>query len=106
MGFLQDLWDPGDWGSSVTDVVEDIIPSIKDVIADIPSSINDVIADIPSSIEDVALDTRDTIADIGDAVGQVVEAIADKPIPFLIRSITSVVAPQLSWIVNGAMTIA
>ena len=59
MGFLQDLWDPGDWGSSVTDVVEDIIPSIKDVIADIPSSINDVIADIPSSIEDVALDTRD-----------------------------------------------
>ena len=106
MGWLKKLWDPGDWGSSITDGVEDIIPSIEDVIEDIPSSINDVIADIPSSITDVVLDTRDTIADIGDAVGQVVEAVLDKPIPFLIRTITSVVAPQFSWIVNGAMTIA
>ena len=73
---------------------------------DIVTSAKDIIQDIPSSITDIALDTRDTIADIGDAVGQVVEAVLDKPIPFLIRSITSVVAPQFSWIVNGAMTIA
>ena len=81
MGILQDLWDPGDWGKSVKDVAEDVVPSIKDIIDDIEPSINDV----------------------GKNLSKVFDAIADKPFQFALQLATQTFFPQFLPFVSAGI---
>ena len=81
MGILQDLWDPGDWGKSVRDVAEDVVPSIKDIIDDIEPSINDV----------------------GKNLSKVFDAIADKPFQFALQLATQTFFPQFLPFVSAGI---